>query len=216
MSTRCNIILGNTQFYHHSDGYPSGVGAELARFIANLNARNIPWEYRLFSGDTDLDEIVGAAAYHGLLTAKGFDKSYVAEPFGLHWDIEYLYIADGELGKIKLYCLDVNDYISAHSEGGSCWGKDRDNNAIWKMSIEELKHSFCKRKYLVKLPDIEVPEDQRRYLLQKTLTHSEVEDLGIMDHELNWGEDNAYGLVRTNNSRGKKPGKLRRLFSRRR
>lgn len=42
MGTRSNIIVGNQQFYHHWDGYPEGVGADLAYFLANINAGYLP------------------------------------------------------------------------------------------------------------------------------------------------------------------------------
>ena len=65
MSTRCNILIGDRQFYHHWDGYPDGVGADLAYFIANVNAGYLErWS------DT-IDHLAQFVAEHGIIGRLG-------------------------------------------------------------------------------------------------------------------------------------------------
>lgn len=76
MSTRCNIVIKKddtcTYLYHHCDGYPSGVGAELERFFEN-NAT---------VGMTPI------GVYNSLVFLYG-DEYELCE--GIHGDISYLY-----------------------------------------------------------------------------------------------------------------------------
>lgn len=76
MSTRCNIVIKKddtcTYLYHHCDGYPSGVGAELERFFEN-NAT---------VGMTPI------GVYNSLVFLYG-DEYELCD--GIHGDISYLY-----------------------------------------------------------------------------------------------------------------------------
>ena len=100
MSTRCNVIIKDETkdkddviyVYHHCDGYPEGVGAELKYIIENcyteafLNRTSIakllcdyPSEYGPYEMTTDI-----------------------------HGDIEYLYVLTVlEDGTVKYQCIDV-------------------------------------------------------------------------------------------------------------
>lgn len=99
MSTRCNIILEDAKtrkriyLYHHHDGYPEGVGADLARFVAKWNRH---YYYRI-------EEYANALL-------KGIESEFYGRKddeyeltSGLHGDIEYCYLIkmseDAEAGK---------------------------------------------------------------------------------------------------------------------
>ena len=80
MSTRSNIFVDyngeRIQFYHHCDGYPEGVGKQLASFleIATYTAK----------------ERTTAGVRKQFLELLKTDR-YEPEEIGLHDDIEYLY-----------------------------------------------------------------------------------------------------------------------------
>lgn len=94
MSTRCNIIIKEKNedpiyVYHHCDGYPEGVGAELKKILStkyisnNLSVKNI--EYFLYN----------------------YDNQY-EETDGIHGDIEYLYILTVvDNNTINYKCIEV-------------------------------------------------------------------------------------------------------------
>lgn len=88
MSTRCNIILKDENkskkiyLYHHHDGYPEGVGADLAHFVTE-------WNKGYFYGVEELANRM----------IKGIESPFYGEVDNeyeltscLHGDIEYLYI----------------------------------------------------------------------------------------------------------------------------
>lgn len=82
MSTRANIriIDGDDQIliYHHCDGYPEGVGAELKTFLSR------------HKGGWDAEDIA-----RGLVTMKDEWNSFPYEPaICLHGDEEYVYVID--------------------------------------------------------------------------------------------------------------------------
>lgn len=96
MSTRCNIILNGyardkkIYLYHHHDGYPSGVGADLAEFLKQRGCKK----------DGRWDEELIATAL-----VKKQDDEYECSA-GLHGDIEYLYVIDAPYGKLRCYEVD--------------------------------------------------------------------------------------------------------------
>lgn len=79
MSTRCNIIIKDKYnefwLYHHHDGYPEGVGADLTK---RMNSA--------FEKDLDLSDVVN-------MLIKDIDDEYEITT-GEHGDIEYLYKID--------------------------------------------------------------------------------------------------------------------------
>lgn len=80
MSTRCNVIVkaGNQEimFYHHCDGYPDGVGIDLAERMERV------MENKWHDADDFLDDLVKDADYN------------FSTVCGLHGDIDYLYKVD--------------------------------------------------------------------------------------------------------------------------
>lgn len=102
MSTRCNIILQDDNaakriyLYHHHDGYPEGVGSDLAHYIAEWNKLYFyaieEYANRLIKGEQ-------SPFYEKV------DDEYRLTR-GLHGDIEFLYILhfafDAETGRNTL------------------------------------------------------------------------------------------------------------------
>lgn len=102
MSTRCSVIIRqnskNIQFYHHSDGYPMGVGAELQNALAR------------YTGAIDIDNI--AEYVKGLDLQYELEKAFVCETdWVCHSDIEYLYLIVIEKKGIRLLCYEINEYL---------------------------------------------------------------------------------------------------------
>lgn len=93
MSTRANIILITPdnkihQYYHHCDGYFSGVGEELRKHLVYSIGMNVVNKER--------------SVYDNLVIELGRDRDYEdeyklekEEHNRLHADIEFLYIIDG-------------------------------------------------------------------------------------------------------------------------
>lgn len=99
MSTRCNILIMEegskqvSQYYHHCDGYPEGVGRELAAMAlvtqvktphkynwqlgCIFNQEMLSWMFRNLLSNTDYE-------YEGRFAEVKYCK--------LHGDIEYLYV----------------------------------------------------------------------------------------------------------------------------
>lgn len=88
MSTRCNIILRDENknkkiyLYHHHDGYPEGVGADLAHFVSVWNKC---YYYCIEEIATIMIKGLESPLYGRV------DNEYELTS-GLHGDIEYLYI----------------------------------------------------------------------------------------------------------------------------
>lgn len=92
MSTRASIRIveaaGQILLYHHHDGYPEGVGAELKKFLAE-NVR----------GWWDPEAIAS-----GLATMKNDYGRYPYEcAICLHGDEEYVYVIDCEKKTLTCY-----------------------------------------------------------------------------------------------------------------
>ena len=92
MSTRCHIRIkeGEEQFqlYHHHDGYPEGVGAELKKYLATKN----------HNGSWYADEIANELV-KGKLVA---DDEYEITSC-IHGDEEYVYVIDCVAQTLKCY-----------------------------------------------------------------------------------------------------------------
>lgn len=195
MSTRCNILIGDHQFYHHWDGYPDGVGADLAYFIANVNAGYLErWS------DT-IDHLAQFVAEHGIIgrlgSCGGGDRGYEAEEFGLHGDIEFLYIVSGESGDYRLYCVDVWKFIEDNPSPGRAF-----DHPFFSYNLPTIKKKFIKAEYRMHLPSADVPEDQRLYASTGIFSHDEAKYCG-MRKELGYGEKEwETGIIRVRNERG--------------
>ena len=90
MSTRAHIIVKDANekhyLYHHSDGYPKGVGAKLRNIFKNLN-----------------DEEIFYTADDFCKWISGCDNEYEYEDYGLHGDEEYVYVVDFANNKYTCY-----------------------------------------------------------------------------------------------------------------
>lgn len=95
MATRCNIVIERgdetAYLYHHYDGMPERVGAELEKFLAQ----------------TSNSQMTPNSVYKGLryLYGDGYELSD-----GIHGDIEYLYTIKIEpsLQEVSLRCDEVS------------------------------------------------------------------------------------------------------------
>lgn len=130
MSTRANIIIRDDYeslvFYRHSDGYPEGTLPALNLFLDWIKSDKIRdnvsqsagWliiigaiEYGTIPEFKKKESYPGSANFHGGLSSIKKDKDNGStwkcgafEPtFGIHGDIEYLYVIDLEKKKIKTY-----------------------------------------------------------------------------------------------------------------
>lgn len=88
MSTRAHIVImqkgsENVNLFHHCDGYPSGVGSELASFLKDAPS---PWNPEVLK-----------------YFICGRDDDYRAVEKGPSWDSEYVYIIDCDHGTLKCY-----------------------------------------------------------------------------------------------------------------
>lgn len=96
MSTRCNIIITDdatekrVQMYHHHDGYPEGVGADLKGFLSR------------WPGEKPTADAIAAG-----LNAYSAEYEYDGPDTALHGDIEYLYIVDMDEYEFHLRCYSV-------------------------------------------------------------------------------------------------------------
>lgn len=95
MSTRCNIIIQDFSdriiLYHHCDGYPEGVGADLKRYMSSLKE----WQITQYGSWMIANQLVKNKA--GLE-----DETYEISP-RLHTDIDYCYVIDCEKATLKCY-----------------------------------------------------------------------------------------------------------------
>ncbi len=208
MSTRCNVIVGSRQFYHHYDGYPDGVGKDLAYFLANVNAGTLDC-YQI-PKDTDMladyIEDKGVVGILGKAQDYGYDKGYEAERFGLHGDIEFLYLIDGY--PFRLYCVDVWQYIDGTKFKGNHW-----EHPFYYSDLGTLKEQFIKPKYEIALPSLDVAPENRLYLCRGVFNDDEARYCGA-NGNLQYGEvDYRTGFIRVRNA---KPEKGIRSYSLRR
>ena len=97
MSTRCNVIVKENdgkffQLYHHHDGYPEGVGADLEEYIKQM----------------DDDCLVDGKKFLDFLCDPKRDDEYEYEGTNIcpHRDIEYLYYID--LQEQFIYCYSIS------------------------------------------------------------------------------------------------------------
>lgn len=111
MSTRCNIIIKDgaerIYLYHHHDGYPMGVGTELQHYLQHK------WGYSRIT------------SWYGTSIANDLVKGHINEPmakvphkddeyeitYGLHDDIEYIYVINCKARTIRCYEISHDDYF---------------------------------------------------------------------------------------------------------
>lgn len=127
MSTRCQIRIKNEyqqyDVYHHHDGYPEGVGADLKEYCKKLpSGGGSSW-----NPNRIVNELVKGAIQEGLAGQTQPDMGYELS-FGFHTDIEYAYLIDCE--KKTLECYEVS----------------------WKEDYEDLTDIFNRAK-VVEIPE---------------------------------------------------------------
>lgn len=127
MSTRSNIIITKKgtndvwQYYHHRDGYLSGVGEDLRMFI-----RIAEYSHKIFS-----EKLTYRGNRIGCLgpIIKGMDEDYEVEPENgdsydinskdqLHGDIEYIYLIQESDVELEFYFLPIYALASAWFKSG--------------------------------------------------------------------------------------------------
>lgn len=129
MSTRCNVIIKERsgkffQLYHHHDGYPEGVGADLEDYIEQMGN----------------DCLVDGKKFSDFLCDPKRDDEYEYEGTNIcpHGDIEYLYIVD--LQKREITCFWVKLFTSNVIEMRKCIKNDSLDELDF-LNIE-YKHNF--------------------------------------------------------------------------
>lgn len=102
MSTRASIIIKNEKtnevinLYHHCDGYPDGVGCELAEFFSKYyNNENWYWNVSEIANELVKSE-----------TLDGYEIATAP-----HQDIEFLYLIDCEAQSLKCYKRDFGTKV---------------------------------------------------------------------------------------------------------
>lgn len=100
MSTRCNIIIKDYHdriiLYHHHDGYPSGVGSDLKKYLATFQ----DWQIRQHGRWEIANDLVKNKA--------GLDDDKYEVSMGLHSDIDYCYVINCSAGTLRCYsCRDL-------------------------------------------------------------------------------------------------------------
>lgn len=102
MSTRCNIIIKDYHdrviLYHHHDGYPSGVGSDLKKYLATFQ----DWQIRQHGRWKIANDLVKNKA--GL-----DDDEYEISP-RLHSDIDYCYVINCVSGTLRCYSCRYLEY----------------------------------------------------------------------------------------------------------
>lgn len=113
MSTRCQIRIkdqwAQVDLYHHHDGYPEGVGADLKEYIGKLpNGAYSHWSISRISNEL-LKGALKIEHFDGRITP---DMGYELA-LGFHSDIEYAYLIDCEKRTLECYVVDwKSDYNS--------------------------------------------------------------------------------------------------------
>lgn len=104
MSTRCNIIIKDGSrriyLYHHHDGYPEGVGAELREYMEKNHPR---WWCSLYIAN-------GLVKQNGQDCFAKNDVEYEVTS-GLHGDIEYCYVINCRAKTLRCFEITWEDDI---------------------------------------------------------------------------------------------------------
>jgi len=129
MSTRCHIIVKEnnkeTFIYHHHDGYPSGVGAELEGLLAKCEHAND------FNDLVDRIELLGG----------GYEIDE-----GIHGDEEFIYTITVDNNSCILKCEEYPDELIVYEKK---YGKNKYNKEeilkIYKIFEEHgiIRNDLC-------------------------------------------------------------------------
>ena len=101
MSTRATIKIIQEEWkpvrlYHHSDGYPSGVGRDLKRYLSKFSKRRKTWDMWVIAS-----ELVGGK----VINDNGYE--YTDDQ---HGDEEYAYLIDCDEKTLKCYKVGWDDF----------------------------------------------------------------------------------------------------------
>lgn len=108
MSTRCHIIIRDEsnnfecRIYHHFDGYPEGVGADLKKY---LSQRETNWFGTYIANDLIKGKIT-TETMNGLKPDMGYEVT-----FGIHGDEEFVYIIDCDEQTLKCYSMEWDETL---------------------------------------------------------------------------------------------------------
>ena len=120
MSTRACIkirqqirqdCIGVIHLYHHHDGYPDGIGAELKRYLSTHNDYAGEGEEVLWEADSIAHDLL-----HGVIKRKDNDTWELESDMeysvtiGEHGDERYGYLIDCDKRTIKCYDLDCEEW----------------------------------------------------------------------------------------------------------
>lgn len=112
MSTRAQIRIkdeyGYIDLYHHHDGYPEGVGADLKKYLdSKHNGKYAHWSVRITA-----NQLIKGAIKDVFAGEEQPDMGYEVTN-GFHSDIDYAYLIDCEKKELKCYYVDFeSDYHS--------------------------------------------------------------------------------------------------------
>jgi len=124
MSTRSSIIITSVierkaaYLYHHCDGYPGGVGVDLAEKYKDI-----------------IESTEGKVTFNALLDRVTMDSDFENEGSdgGIHGDIEYLYIMDIEAQAV--HCFKANNWY------GNRFGLPFEENGTWSSGMNGRYHA---------------------------------------------------------------------------
>ena len=121
MSTRCNIIIKDgaerIHLYHHHDGYPMGVGTELQDYLQRKWGES--WR-SYWCGTSIANDLVKGHINYPLAKEAHEDDEYEVT-YGLHGDVEYVYVINCRARTIRCYSIPWDDEF--HKDFRIQWGK---------------------------------------------------------------------------------------------
>jgi len=102
MSTRCCVVVKDKwdkfTLYHHHDGYPEGVGADLKSYIERIKENDWSVDAERFANVLIKNES----------ERTGFNDNEFEITMRLHGDIEYLYEVDCQTMTLKCWSVLLN------------------------------------------------------------------------------------------------------------
>jgi hypothetical protein len=109
MSTRCQIRIKDeyrsVELYHHHDGYPEGVGADLKEYCSKLpNDKWSYWSIRRITNDFLKGELKLEHCDGTIEPDMGYELA-----LGFHSDIEYAYLIDCEKRTLQGFKLSYSE-----------------------------------------------------------------------------------------------------------
>ena len=157
MSTRCNIIIKDgaerIHLYHHQDGYPMEVGTELQDYLQRK------WgEYwrSYWCGTSIANDLVKGHINYPLAKEPHEDDEYEVT-YGLHGDVEYVYVINCRARTIRCYSIPWDDEF--HKDYRIQWGK-----VFTRRCLEHI-HTIPEREAWLK--DYEAREKARREAIKR-------------------------------------------------